>query len=76
MIGFSLVFAPTVGGVIGNLSNAFFINVNYDECVPELSTTVTQGTVAMFQMMFAAITPLLMTGAYLVALAVICKLSY
>lgn len=63
IIGFSLVFAPSYNGIIGNLNWLFFNNVpiytslDYAPTIPGISF-------ASFQMMFAVITPLLITGAF------------
>lgn len=63
IIGFSLVFDDTHGGIIGGLRHAFLIDLSYDECLPA-APTIPSVAYAMFQMMFASITPLLLTGAY------------
>lgn len=64
-IGFALVFSPTAGGVIGSLRRyALFYGVAYDACDPDLSPTLPIASFALFEMLFAAIAPLLMTGAY------------
>jgi len=60
--GYSLVFADNAGPFIGNLKHAFFngvdsgLNTNY-------SYWVSHNVYAMFQMMFAIITPALIIGA-------------
>eukprot|EP00455_Lapot_gusevi_P044497 TRINITY_DN5566_c0_g1_i1.p1 TRINITY_DN5566_c0_g1~~TRINITY_DN5566_c0_g1_i1.p1 ORF type:complete len:477 (-),score=172.07 TRINITY_DN5566_c0_g1_i1:77-1507(-) len=64
VFGFSLVYSTTVGGIIGNLDNVLLINVSYSDCNPRLSKNIPIAAFAAFQMMFACITPLLMTGAY------------
>ncbi len=63
IIGFSLVFAPDVSGVIGDLSWVFFDNVPFSDSV-KWAPTIPGVTFATFQMMFAVITPLLITGAF------------
>ena len=61
--GFSLSLTnETLGGFIGTLSHSFLIDVSFDNCYN--GTTIPDALYALFQMMFAAITPLLMTGAY------------
>lgn len=60
-VGYSLSFSGNVGGVIGNLDKVFFNGVGmdagpYSDSIPELAF-------AAFQMMFAVITPALITGA-------------
>jgi Amt family ammonium transporter len=68
LIGFSLVFGPTQGGLIGGLDHVFLIGVPYNDCITvpgdRLSQTIPASAFAMFQMLFAAIAPLLMTGAF------------
>lgn len=61
--GYSLTFGPSQGGFIGNLDHAFFIGVSYYDC-SEHASQIPAALFAMFQMMFAVITPLLMTGAF------------
>ena len=61
-IGYSLCFSGDVGGVVGNLDNAFLMGID--------STTAFSGfngiplyVFVAYQMMFAIITPALITGA-------------
>jgi Amt family ammonium transporter len=65
LIGFSLAFGPDVGGLglVGNLDYVGFMNVGL---VPSTVYAVTIPFVlfAAFQLMFAAITPALITGAF------------
>jgi ammonium transporter, Amt family len=61
MGGFSLVYGPDKGGFIGGLDYIFMINLGY-ECLPN-APTIPGLAFASFQSMFAAVTPLLMTGA-------------
>jgi len=64
VIGFGLVYGHDVGGVIGNPSHfAFYRLLRNYECM-EQAPTVPSMAFATFQMMFAAITPLLMTGCF------------
>lgn len=61
-IGFSLCFSGGEGGIIGNLDNAFLRGV-------DLNSSFGNGSIPMFvfivyQMMFAIITPALITGAF------------
>lgn len=82
--GFSLAFGKDVMGIIGNLQYAFLndvgfqVNSTYASSIPFL-------TFFLFQLMFAVITPALITGAfadrvsfksYLVFLALWCLLVY
>lgn len=60
--GYSLAFGPDVGGFIGNLDFAFLKGVGlgpgpYADTIPDLLFVA-------FQMMFAIITPALITGAF------------
>jgi ammonium transporter, Amt family len=63
ILGFTLVFAPSQGGLIGGLDWLFYNNVPFNESV-DYAPTVPGVTFATFQMMFAVITPLLITGAF------------
>jgi Amt family ammonium transporter len=61
-VGFSLCFSGGEGGIIGNLDHAFLRGV-------DLTTPFASGQIPMFvfvayQMMFAIITPALITGAF------------
>ncbi len=62
IIGYSLSFSTNHGGVIGDLSNAFFNGVGAEP--NELySGTIPEALFAAFQMMFAIITPALICGS-------------
>lgn len=62
--GFSMAFGPTVGGVIGDITTYFgMYNVGI-EPNPAYADDVPFMTVFAYQMMFAIITPALMTGAF------------
>ena len=65
VIGFTLAFGPDVNGLglIGNLDYAFFNNVGQAPSAV-YATTIPFMLFAMFQLMFAAITPALITGAF------------
>lgn len=63
IIGFTLVFAPSQGGIIGGLDWFFFNNVPINDSV-DYAPTIPGVTFASYQMMFAVITPLLITGAF------------
>jgi ammonium transporter, Amt family len=63
VVGFTLVFAPSQGGIIGGLDWIFFEDVPVNDSL-EYATTIPGVTFASFQMMFAVITPLLITGAF------------
>ena len=61
VIGFSLAFGDTVGGIIGDLKYWLF-RIPVDEVFE--GTTIPTWTFFLFQMMFAVITPALITGAF------------
>ena len=62
-VGFSLVFGPSSGGLIGSpLHHAFFRHVGM-ECLP-LAPAIPGALFASFQMMFAQMVPVLVTGAW------------
>jgi len=64
IVGFSLSFGESVGGLIGNpLSYLFFRNVG-EQPNPDFSATIPFVLFAAFQMKFAVITPALITGAF------------
>lgn len=63
ILGFTLVFAPSQGGFIGGLDWLFFNNVPFNESL-DYAPTIPGVTFASYQMMFAVITPLLITGAF------------
>ena len=63
LVGFSLTFAPDISGFIGNLSWVFYNNVPFSDSV-SYAPTIPGITYATYQMMFAVITPLLITGAF------------
>jgi Amt family ammonium transporter len=65
LVGFSLAFAPDVGGLglIGGLDYAGFMNVGLTPSTV-YGTTIPFVLFAAFQLMFAAITPALITGAF------------
>ncbi len=59
--GYSLAFGPDVGNVIGNLDFTFLQNVSWDKGT---GRTIPDLLFCAFQLMFAIITPALITGAY------------
>lgn len=59
LIGYSLAFGPDVGGMIGNLSLVGLKGVGL-----EPNGTIPSQLFMMFQMMFAVITPALISGAF------------
>lgn len=63
LIGYTLAFGPTIGGLIGGLSNLGLAGIGA-EPNPDYSTTIPGLAFAAFQMTFAVITPALITGAF------------
>jgi len=61
--GYSLSFGPSILGLIGAPTHLLWLDVPYDKCGPH-ARTIPSALFALFQMMFAAITPLLMTGSF------------
>ena len=62
-VGYSLVFSGGAGGVIGNLDHAFLRGINPLDALSGNNNIPTLVFVA-YQMMFAVITPALITGAF------------
>lgn len=64
VVGFSLAFGDSIGGIIGNpLSFAFFNNVG-TAAHPSMATSIPFILFAAFQLKFAIITPALITGSF------------
>lgn len=65
LVGFSLAFGPSVGGwgIVGHLDFVGFSGVGL-EPNPDYAPTIPFVLFASFQLMFAAITPALITGAF------------
>jgi ammonium transporter, Amt family len=63
VVGYSLCFSGDVGGIIGNLDKAFLNGVKLDSPSP-LNSTIPELVFFAYQMMFAIITPALITGAF------------
>jgi Amt family ammonium transporter len=61
--GYSLCFSGDVGGVIGNLDKAFLNGVTLASPSP-LNASIPEIVFVAYQMMFAIITPALITGAF------------
>ena len=61
-IGYTLTYGGQ-GAFLGNMNHAFYIDVSYTRC-SVYSINIPEALFATFQMMFAVITPLLMTGAF------------
>ncbi len=60
LVGFSLSFSGDIAGIIGNLK---WVGMNFDGFTDRTLPYPNTLTFAVFQMMFAIITPALMTGA-------------
>ena len=63
LIGYTLAFGPDKGGLIGGLDFLGFSGVG-PEPNADLAGTIPHTSFAIFQMMFAIITPALITGAF------------
>jgi Amt family ammonium transporter len=63
LIGYTLAFGPDKGGIIGGLDFLGFADVGAEPNA-DLAATIPHSTYAIFQMMFAIITPALITGAF------------
>ncbi|WP_447975574.1 ammonium transporter [Nitrospira sp. Kam-Ns4a] len=63
LFGYSLAFGPDKGGVIGSLDWAGLSGVG-GEPYPTYGRTIPHEAFMVFQLMFAAITPALITGAF------------
>ena len=63
LYGYSLAFGKDIGGLIGGLNFLGFHGVGADPN-PDYAKTIPHGLFAAFQMMFAVITPALITGAF------------
>jgi Amt family ammonium transporter len=63
IFGYSLAFGPDVGGMIGNFDWAFLSNVGADT-PSSYAGTIPALLFCMYQLMFAVITPALITGAF------------
>ncbi len=61
--GYSLAFGPDVGGLIGNLSWIGLKGVGL-EPFPDYAATIPHQAFMIYQLMFAIITPALITGAF------------
>jgi ammonium transporter, Amt family len=61
LFGYSLAFGPDHGGLIGGFDYAFLHGVGFE---PRAGTTVPHLLFMAYQLMFAAITPALISGAF------------
>lgn len=63
LIGYSIAFGPDISGLIGNFQYALLHHVGFKPFAP-YSSTIPHSLFMMFQLMFAIITPGLITGAF------------
>src|ERR1700761_7664775 len=64
IVGFSLAFGDTLGGVIGNPATYFMMKGMLGNATWKLAPTIPLLLFAMYQLKFAIITPALITGAF------------
>lgn len=64
VVGFSLAFGDSIGGIIGNPLSFFMFRGVGGATDPVLSPTIPFVLFAMFQLKFAIITPALITGSF------------
>ena len=64
VVGFSLCFGDSLGGVIGNPLTFFMLRGVGGHTHPDLSPTIPLVLFALFQLKFAIITPALITGSF------------
>jgi ammonium transporter, Amt family len=64
VVGFSLAFGDSVGGVIGSPTTYFFFRGVGAAPNPAFAATIPLALYALFQLKFAIITPALITGAF------------
>jgi ammonium transporter, Amt family len=63
IFGFSLSFGPDAAGLAGNLEWTFLKGVPWDSALTQYAPSIPGVLFVKFEMMFAVITPLLLTGA-------------
>ncbi len=63
-VGYSLCFSGGEGGIIGNLDMAFLNGITVNSVFGEGSAAIPTYVFVAYQMMFAIITPALITGAF------------
>ncbi len=64
VVGFSLAFGESIGGVIGNPLSFFMFSEVGGKTHPTLAATIPLVLFALFQLKFAIITPALITGSF------------
>jgi Amt family ammonium transporter len=62
--GFSLTFGKSINGFIGGGNYMFLQGIAADTCMPDFSTTIPGLLYVSFQMMFAVMVPVIVTGAW------------
>jgi len=62
-VGYSMCFGPDVWGIIGNLDHAFLRGITLDQAL-SINNNIPVLVFVAYQMMFAIITPALITGAF------------
>jgi ammonium transporter, Amt family len=62
--GYSLCFSGDIGGIIGNLDKTFMMGVTLNTPSPFGTGNIPEFVFMAYQMMFAIITPALITGAF------------
>jgi Amt family ammonium transporter len=63
-VGYSLCFSGDIGGIIGNLDHAFLMGVSVTDIYGSGQNNIPLLVFIAYQMMFAIITPALITGAF------------
>ena len=64
VVGFSLAFGDSIGGIIGNPMTYFAFKDVGSNSNPEFASTIPFLLFALFQLKFAIITPALITGSF------------
>jgi ammonium transporter, Amt family len=64
VVGFSLAFGDSIGGIIGNPATFFMFRHMGASTHPDLAPTIPLILFALFQLKFAIITPALITGSF------------
>ena len=62
--GFSITFGPTCLGLIGNNEYFFLKGISITECMPDFADSIPGLLYVSFQMMFAIMVPVIVTGAW------------
>ncbi len=63
-VGYSLCFSGDIGGIIGNLDHAFLQGISITDVFGSGTNNIPLLVFVAYQMMFAIITPALITGAF------------